>query len=95
MNIKKKVRLVIQQNNKQIPITKQKEALNKIRNILPEIDRGYLELVRDDNNTKDNQKPDYQVAVNEKGEYEIWDLSGLPIENIRPPIKIDETVADD
>ena len=35
MNIKKKVRLVIQHNNKQIPITKQKEALNKIKNILP------------------------------------------------------------
>ena len=85
MNIKKKIRLVLQQNNKKISIQNQKEAFNKIRDVLPETGKGYLVLLEDNNNIsdKDNQKPDYQVAINEKGEYEIWDQSGLPIENLR------------
>ena len=99
MNIKKKIRLVLQQNNKKISISDQKEALNKIRDVLPETGKGYLVLLEyDDNNkisNKDNQKPDYQVAINEKGEYEILDQSGLPIENLRPPIKKDEDGAAD
>jgi hypothetical protein len=31
----------------------------------------------------------YQVAVNENGEYEIWDRSGEPIKNLRPPARLD------
>jgi Caspase domain len=97
MNIKKKVRLVLQQNNKEIPIAKQKEALSKIKDALPEAGKGYLVLVEDNNNIGNdgnNQKPDYQLAINEKGEYEILDPSGLPIVNIRPPIKIDDQAGD-
>jgi len=98
MNIKKKVRLVSHQNNKQIPIENQKEALNKIKDALPKAGKGYLELIEDNNNSigndGNNQKPDYQLAVNEKGEYEILDPSGLSIENIRPPIKIDDEGGD-
>jgi hypothetical protein len=93
MNIKKKVRLVLQQNNKEIPIAKQKEGLNKIKDALPRADKGYLVLFEDNNSNDNNQKPDYQVAINEKGEYEIRDPSGLSIENLRPPIKIDESAA--
>jgi hypothetical protein len=94
MNIKKKVRLVLQRNNKEIPIAKQKEALNKIKYVLPQAGKGCLVLVEDNSDTpgndNNNQKPDYQLAINEKGEYEILDTSGLSIENIRPSIKIDE-----
>ena len=91
MNIKKKVRLVLQHNNKEIPIAKQMEALDKIKDALPKAGKGYLVLVEDNNIGIDNQRPDYQSAINEKGEYEIWDQSGLPIENIYPPLKIDES----
>jgi hypothetical protein len=64
--------------------------------MLPEISNGYLVLVGNDNsNNQDNQNLDYQVAINEKGEYEIWDQSGLPIENIRPTIKINENETND
>jgi len=31
----------------------------------------------------------YQVAVNENGEYEIWDRTGEPIKNLRPPARLD------
>jgi Caspase domain len=37
--------------------------------------------------------PDYQVAVNENGEYEIWDTSGKAFANIRPLLKIDDIQA--
>lgn len=37
------------------------------------------------------QKEDYQVAVNQKGEYEI--CSGTPIENLTPALKIDDSDA--
>ena len=94
MNIKKKVRLVLQQTNKQIPIPKQKEALNKIKDALLKSDRDYLVLI-EDNDSKDTQKPDYQVAINENGEYQILNQSGLPIQNIHRPIKLDETAAYD
>ena len=97
MNIKKKLRLVLQQNNKEIPIAKQKEALNKIKDVLPQAGKGYLVLVEDNDNIgndSNNQKPDYQLAINEKGEYEILDPSGLSIENIRPHIKIDDEGGD-
>jgi hypothetical protein len=29
---------------------------------------------------------DYQVAVNERGDYELWDPAGQPIQNINPPL---------
>lgn len=76
MNIRKKVRLVSQYNNKEIPIAKQIEALDKIKDVLLKVGKGFLLLVEGNNVKIDNQRPDYQLAVNEKGEYEIWDQSG-------------------
>lgn len=32
---------------------------------------------------------DYNVALNEQGEYEIWDRAGYTIANLRPPVKPD------
>jgi hypothetical protein len=37
---------------------------------------------------KKTEAADYQVAVNAKGEYEVWDPSGQLIENLRPALKI-------
>ena len=39
------------------------------------------------------QKGDYQVAVNLKGEYEICTGTGTPIENLTPALKIDDSHA--
>jgi len=96
MNLKKKVRLVLRHNVKEIPIAKQIEALDKIKDALPKAGKGYLVLVEDKKiDNDDNQRPDFQLAVNEKGEYEIWDQSGLPIENINPPLKIESAANTD
>ena len=35
-------------------------------------------------------KSDFQVAVNEQQEFEIWDAAGTPLANLRPAIKTDE-----
>jgi len=69
----------------------QKEALNKIKYVLPQAGKGYLVLVEDNSDTpgddNNNKKHDYQLPINEKGEYEILDTSGLSISN-RCTVKI-------
>lgn len=62
------VRLVYQ-NNITIPPTinkTQKESLDQIKSIIIPEGKGFLELA-----SEDKEKADFQVAVNEKGEYEI------------------------
>jgi hypothetical protein len=34
---------------------------------------------------------DYQVAINSKGEYEIWDAAGISIPNLNPSIRVTES----
>jgi hypothetical protein len=34
---------------------------------------------------------DYQIAINSKGEYEIWDHTGISIPNLNPPITVTES----
>jgi Caspase domain len=90
--LKKSVRLVLprEDDDTKIPLSslkQQKEALNKIRDSIPETGKGFMMLAEDD------KKADYQVAINSKGEYEIWDPAGIPIEHLRPPIKIEENNA--
>ena len=67
------------------------ETLNKIKYVLRQAGKGYLVLVEDNSDTpgdhNNNQKPDCQLAINEKGEYEILDTSGLSITN-RCTVKI-------
>ena len=41
----------------------------------------------------DEGDADFQVAVNSRGEYEIWDASGKSIPNIRPSIGVNDTNA--
>jgi hypothetical protein len=36
---------------------------------------------------------DYQVAVNERGEFELWDPAGQPILNVTPPVRISDSDA--
>ncbi len=88
LSVKKKIRLVIQQNNIVIPISKQKEALNAIGAVMQRDASGYLVLI-EDGSEYDPQRPDYQISVNDKGEYDILDPSGAAIENMSPPIRID------
>jgi hypothetical protein len=87
IRLKRMIRLVYQ-DTITIPPTinnTQKESLDQIRNIMIQEGKGFLELA-----SEDKDKADFQIAVNEKREYEIWDPAGIPIPNLNPPLKIDE-----
>ncbi|MEG4484994.1 caspase family protein [Microcoleus sp. D2_18a_B4] len=62
---------------------KQNNALSAVEEALT--GNGWLKLA------DAQQKEDYQVAVNQKGEYEI--CTGTPIENLTPALKIDDSDA--
>jgi hypothetical protein len=64
---------------------KQKPALEAIRQVLPE--NGWVELATD------GSAVDYMVSINNKGEYEIGDSSGVPIKNITPSVLITDPKA--
>ena len=51
--------------------------------ILENSQESFLELIGPESNNAD-----FQVAINEKGEYEIWDPAGNPIPNLNPPLRI-------
>jgi hypothetical protein len=61
-------------------IEKQKPALDAVRQALAAT--GWLVEVQGE------QESDYQVAINRQGQYEIW--MGVPLENLNPPLGIDE-----
>ena len=58
----------------------QAKALESIETILAKGTSGFLQLAAE------KEPADYQVAVNEKSEYEIWDPAGEPIKNLRPAL---------
>lgn len=51
------------------------------------IAQGWVELASDD------ETANYQITLNNKGEYEICDPSGTVIKNLRPPIKFNDADA--
>jgi len=58
--------------------------IDKIKNILIEEGKGFLELA-----SENSDKAHYQVAINkEETEYEIWDPAGAVIPNLNPPLSI-------
>lgn len=61
----------------------QEEALEAVKNALK--GNGWVEATEES-----EEEIRYQVAVNERGEYEICDLSGQPLPNLHPPLKINE-----
>lgn len=65
-------------------IAQQDDALNAVEAAM--VGQGWLRLVTD-NQTKE----DLQVAVNQKGEYEI--CMGLPLKNLTPALKINDDKA--
>ena len=66
----------------------QKEAFEKIKLAIPNFGKGFIVLAEDND---DKQKIDYQVGVNSKGEFEIWDSAGVIIQNLNPALKISES----
>jgi Caspase domain len=87
IRLKRVVRLVYQDDTKISAYvrTNQNDALEQIGNNITNEGKGFLELA-----TENTDKAHYQVSINEKGEYEIWDPAGKDIPNLNPPLKINE-----
>jgi Caspase domain len=87
IHLKRIVRLVYQDDTKISADlrTNQNKALEQIEEKITKEDKGFLELA-----AENTDKAHYQVAINEKGEYEIWDPAGKAIPNLDPPLKINE-----
>ena len=74
IDLARKIKLT-QQSNDIIPSSvNQSYALEQIRDSIPNFGKGFILLATDNGGS---EKIDYQVAVNPKGEFEIWDSSGL------------------
>lgn len=85
VSLKKLVRLIYQ-DDLLIPTTVSPDkiqVLKEIENSIAKEGYGFLEIT-----SKSSDKADYQVAVNQDREFEIWDPSGNPISNLNPPIKM-------
>jgi Caspase domain len=67
--------------------TDQIRALEGIRDKILKMDKGFVRLAEED------EAPDYQISLNLKNEYEIWDSAGRNIPNLNPPLKISGTDA--
>ncbi|MEG3960373.1 caspase family protein [Microcoleus sp. herbarium2] len=77
--------------NKLLPdfFKKQDDDLETIKKALLENGKGWVELAEEKVTEDDFEGVDYQVAVNNKGEYEICDRTGTPYPNI-PLIKVSD-----
>jgi predicted phosphodiesterase len=80
-----RVRLVRRENPP--PSVDQESALLQLKN----------EITKDEDDPNQNkwvrlaasdEEADFQVSINEQGEYEIWDPNGKTVPNLRPPIKV-------
>jgi hypothetical protein len=67
--------------------TDQIHALEGIRDKILKMNKGFVRLA------EENEAPDYQIWLNLKNEYEIWDSAGRNIPNLNPPLKISGTDA--
>ena len=68
----------------------QQQALDKIRDTIMEKNKNnesLLELALADI----DDQADFQIAINKKGEYEIWDPAGNAIPNLNPPLMINDS----
>jgi hypothetical protein len=80
LRLKKSINLVYQTNVDLNTSSKKRyeEAIDFLKEkILENSQESFLELT-----TPDSNNADFQVAINEKGEYEIWDPAGKPIPNL-------------
>ena len=80
VRLRRRVRLVTQGQEEVPPSIDQDAALDAIRAALEREGSGWVSL------GMEGETVDYQVAVNDMGQYEIWDRSGVPIPNLRPAL---------
>ena len=70
---------------------RQDDALNAIKSAIS--GNGWVELDEEFVNQGDDAGIDFIVAINNDEEYDICDSSGIPLQNINPPLKIRDKAA--
>jgi hypothetical protein len=81
-------RPVILTTRRDLPLTiDQETALTRVRQAIEQSGSGFAPL------GTQGIAATFQVAVNERREYEIWDAAGSAISNLRPPLAIDDPMA--
>ncbi|MEJ1935256.1 caspase family protein, partial [Nostoc sp. NIES-2111] len=106
INLVRKVELVLQRLATSEELAQSKLPLNTLRpeifeqqgNALEAIKKaipgnGWVELAQEFIDQGDDAGIDFIVAINNDREYEICDRSGLPLQNISPPLKIEDKKA--
>jgi hypothetical protein len=87
---KKRKAVLIDQDKNSLSQAEQKKYFNSVKVIISSAGKGFVELVEMNEGT-DIPTTDYQIAINSKGEYEIWDSTGISIPNLNPAIKVTES----
>lgn len=87
IGLRRTVRFVQQEESIVTRRIDQQKALQQVRDAVKLDQTGFVLLAADQETT------DYQVAVTEAGEYEIWDPSGEALSNLRPALKIEDSKA--
>ncbi|HSF49490.1 MAG TPA: caspase family protein [Nitrososphaeraceae archaeon] len=88
---KREVVLVNQDKNSLSPM-EQKKYFDNVKLAVSSAGKGFVELVEMNEGEEENiPMIDYQIAINSKGEYEIWDQTGISIPNLNPPIRVTES----
>lgn len=68
----------------------QEAPLERVAAAIEKIDSGFIQRVGyDDGETA----PDFQVAINQAGEFEIWNPAGSVLQKLRPALKYDDANA--
>ncbi len=86
---KKRKVVLVHQEKDSLPPMEQKKHFDNVKLAISSASKGFVELV-EMNGEENIPTIDYQVAINSKGEYEIWDQTGISIPNLNPPIIVTE-----
>ena len=71
-------------------MTNQGRALKRVASAIEKIDSGFLQLISEDDH---KTAPDLQVAINQAGDFEIWNSAGTVLQNVGAPFKHDDVNA--
>jgi Caspase domain len=85
---KRKVVLVHQEKDSLSPM-EQKKYFDNVKLAISSASKGFVELI--EINEENIPTIDYQISINSKGEYDIWDQTGISIPNLNPPIRVTES----
>ena len=92
-SIEKKRRVIlVNQDKESLSPGEQKKHFDNVKLAISSDGKGFLELV--EMNKGEENIPisiEYQIIINSKGEYEIWDPAGVLIPNLNPSIRVTES----